>query len=85
MPRFFARKEETTIGRRGKREIVRVRQLHGNWIMREEFRVAEPLPGGRGKRWTHYRSRGEAERALELTSPGDLTRSEIDKDWFLRR
>jgi hypothetical protein len=85
MPRFFTRKEEKTIRRRGKQELVRIRHLQGDWIVREEFLIAEPLPGTNGKRWTHCRSRGEAERALELTSGGDITRGDTDKDWFLRR
>jgi hypothetical protein len=82
MAQFFTRKEEKTIGRRGKREIVRVRHLQGDWIMREDFMIGEPLPGSRGKSWTYYRSQGEAERALDLTSAGDISRSEVDKEWW---
>jgi hypothetical protein len=82
MPQFFSRKEEKTIGRRGNREVVRTRFMQGNWIMREEFALVEPLPGRRSKRWTHYRTQGEAERAIGLDSAGDLIRGESEKEWW---
>jgi hypothetical protein len=36
MARFFTRKEEKAMGRRGNREVVRVRYLQGDWIVRQE-------------------------------------------------
>jgi hypothetical protein len=63
MGRFFTRKETHTISREGSREVVRVRFMQGDWILRQEFWLAEKRPDGITSS-TNYSTQAEAERAL---------------------
>jgi hypothetical protein len=87
MAKFLDRRERTTLRRRGGREVVRTRVMHGDWILREEFHLVEPgfKPGS--KSFTLYASQEAVERALDLACGSGITRSDQggQEYWHLSR
>jgi hypothetical protein len=76
MPLKLHRRENKTLCRRGGREIVRTRVMHGDWIVEERFSLVEPGRKPGVKSLTHFSTQYEAERALDPTSDGGITRSD---------
>jgi hypothetical protein len=69
MAKFLNRRERTTLRRRGAREVVRTRVMHGDWILREKFHLVEPGSKPRSKSSPATRVRRKSnERSTSLAA-----------------